>query len=262
MGTCAVRSGGTNSGCAAKTTFDTCNNEDIGTCAVKAGGTNYGCTGKTTMGTCTGTATGQGNYGVTVANACVFTASAAHDCVFTAIAANACEFTPTASNSGLPSCPATQISTATNPGVAVPTPGCSCGWDKVAVPAGKFCGLKADGRGLMMPDAFCPTYMTDGKTMASAQCNCGTESLVPISAGQFCLVSTTGFGTKLTTANTGTTTGNTGTNSELPSCPATQISTATNPGVAVPTPGCSCGWDKVAVPAGKFCGLKADGRGL
>merc|ERR1719502_1292625 len=168
MGTCAVRSGGTNSGCTAKTTFDTCNNEDIGTCAVKAGGTNYGCTGKTTMGTCTGMATGQGNYGVT--------------------APNACEFTPTASNSELPSCPATQISTAANPGAAVPTPGCSCGWDKVAVPAGKFCGLRADGRGLMMPDRACSAAITDGKAAATAACNCGTESLVPISAGQFCLV--------------------------------------------------------------------------
>merc|ERR1719274_435192 len=155
IGTCAVASGGTNSGCASKTTFDTCNNEDIGTCAVRAGGTNSACAGKTTKITCLGSGTGQGNKDVTdAANTCVFTATAANDCVFTPAAANACEFTATAAND-------CEYTAATD----------------------TFCFETSTENGYNQASKQCSTYASgaqaDGSTAAAQACMCGTASVTP-----------------------------------------------------------------------------------
>merc|ERR1719421_2395102 len=173
IGTCAVKSGGTNSGCASKTTFDTCNNEDIGTCAVRAGGTNSACAGKTTKITCLGSGTGQGNKDVTdAANTCVFTATAAHDCVFTPAAANACEFTATAANDCEYTATSQYASTDTCPSVAATA-------DKVLntkVTCGSNGGINGCASGKVCIGGACLSACsnTAGAAVSGSACACGT----------------------------------------------------------------------------------------
>merc|ERR1711871_1450188 len=100
----------------------------------------------------------------------------------------------TGTKTGLPLCTA---STAGGAGAVSPTGGCLCGSNGVVVAAGSYCGLKADGTGLVMPTITCPTAKLDGKSSPSAACNCGTEALVPITTSEFCTVGTGNTGTKV-----------------------------------------------------------------
>jgi len=87
-------------------------------------------------------------------------------------------------------------STAGGAGVVSPNGGCLCGSDNVDTAAGSYCGLKADGTGLVMPTITCPTAKLDGKSSPSNACNCGTEALVPITTSEFCYAINGNTGTK------------------------------------------------------------------
>merc|ERR1719506_2926609 len=134
-------------------------------------------------------------------------------------------------------------STAGGAGVVSPTGGCLCGSDKVDTAAGSYCGLKAAGTGLVMPTITCPTAKVDGKSSPAAACNCGTETLVPITTSEFCEVKTASTGTKLT---------------KIKCTP----STAAGAGAVSPTGGCLCGSGDTDTAAASYCGLKAAGTGL
>merc|ERR1711959_410106 len=88
-------------------------------------------------------------------------------------------------------------STAAGAGYVAPTGGCLCGSDDVAVAAGAWCGLKADGTGLSMATATCPTAKTNGLSSPTAACNCGTQAATPVTPAEFCEVKTGVTGTKL-----------------------------------------------------------------
>jgi len=127
-------------------------------------------------------------------------------------------------------------------GSAAPSAGCYCGTNQQAVTDGKWCGIKADGSGIQLNTATCPTAKTNGLSTVGTACNCGTEGVAAVTATQYCVV----------------TSGVTGVMKTKPVCAGDGSGTTQN----TVDGGCLCGNAFANVADDKWCYIKADGAGV